>query len=166
MNSRWKPRQYRSAGRFVGLVATVACATILIVPRAAAQAVPGDFHGTWVPARTACDSPLRMVVAADRLTLANGKDSQSLGGIEMAGPGYFQPGYRGIMAVLFTEFSGHQPVVVHFNAGEKKGVAQAEFAATIAGAPTAHANAYNAHIAKLALARRFPLEKVALKKCA
>jgi len=159
-------RVRRSIRRAVVLVAMLSCAPMLAIPPAAAQSVvPSEFHGNWVPAKAACDSPLRIAVSGDRLTLVNGKDSQGLGEIEMAGPAYFQPGYRGIMAVLFTEFSGHQPVILHFNAGEKKGVAQAEFAATITPAQTPHAKAYNAHIAKLNLAKRFPLEKIAPKKC-
>src|SRR5262245_13385108 len=93
----------------------------------ALSAVPAEYLGTWVPTKATCDSPARMLVAADRLTLVNGKDSESLGGIEMAGPGYFPPDYRGIMAVLITEFSGHQPVTVIFNLNEKRGVAQADF---------------------------------------
>jgi hypothetical protein len=139
----------------------------LTATQAPAQSVvPKEFQGIWVPAKAACDSPLRVSVAGDRLTLANGADSQSFGGIEMAGPGYFPPGYRGIMAVLFTEFAGHQPVILHFNADEKKGVAQAEFAPVMPGTPTPQLKAYNAHIAKLNLAKRFPLQKVPLKKCA
>jgi hypothetical protein len=139
---------------------------LLAAMHAAAQSVvPREFQGTWVPAKASCDSPLRVSVAADRLTLANGADSQSLGGIDMAGPAYFPPGYRGIMAVLFTEFSGDQPVILHFNADEKKGVARAEFAALTPGTPTPQLKAYNAHIAKLNLAKRFPLQNMPLKRC-
>jgi len=106
------------------------------------------------------------VIAADRLTLVNGKDSQALSEIEMAGPGYFPPDYRGIMAVLITEFSGQQPVTASFNVGEKKGVAQLDFAPVQPGKSTPQLNAYNARISKLNLAKRFPLDKVSLKKCA
>jgi hypothetical protein len=105
-------------------------------------------------------------VAADRLTLVNGKDTESLGGIEMAGSGYFPPGYNGIMAVLITEFSGHQPATATFNIGEKRGVAQVEFAPVMPGKPTPTLSQYNARISKLDLARRFPLNKIALKRCA
>ena len=127
---------------------------------------PPQFRGAWVPAKATCESPVRMVVGTDRLTLQNGKDTEDLGGVEMAGPGYFAPGYRGIMAVLFTEFSGDQPALVTFNPGEKKGVAQLEFAPVMPGKGNALKAKYNAHISKLALARRFPLDKVPLKKCA
>ena len=133
---------------------------------AAVSAVPAEFQGTWVPSKAACESPVRVLVAADRLTLANGKDSEALGGIEMAGPGYFAPDYRGIMAVLITEFSGHQPVIATFNLGEKKGAAQVEFAPVMPGTGTAQLKAYNARISKLNLAKRFPLNKVLLKRCA
>jgi len=132
----------------------------------ALSAVPTEFQGTWVPSRATCESPVRVLVAAEALTLVNGKDSVAIGGIEMAGPGYFPPGYRGIMAVLITEFSGQQPVTATFNLAEKKGVAQVEFAPVMPGKSNAQLNAYNARISKLNLARRFPLNKELLKKCA
>jgi hypothetical protein len=129
-------------------------------------AVPAEYRGTWVANLAACSSTLRVTIGADRVTLINPQDSQSLGDIEMAGPGYFPPDYRGVMAVLITEFSGHQPVTITFNLGEKKGVAQIEFAPVMPGSLTAQGKAYNAHIAKLNLAKRFALNKVLLKKCA
>jgi hypothetical protein len=70
------------------------------------------------------------------------------------------------MAVLIAEFSGHQPVTATFNLGEKKGAAQVEFAPVMPGKATAQLTAYNAHISKLNLAKRFPLNKVLLKRCA
>ena len=69
------------------------------------------------------------------------------------------------MAVLITEFSGQQPVIATFNVGEKKGAAQLDFAPVMPGKATPPLTAYNARISKLDLARRFPLNKVALKKC-
>ena len=131
----------------------------------AATPVPAPLQGKWVPASASCDSPVRMQVSATSITLVNGSDTQTVGGIEMAGPGYFAPGYRGIQSVLITEFDGHQPVTVTFNADEKKGVARAEFAAITPGQPTPLLKAYNAHIGKLALAKRFPIDKAALKRC-
>lgn len=131
----------------------------------AAPAVPAALHGTWVPAGAKCESSVRMQVAAASLTFVNGADSQVLGGIEMAGPGYFAPDYRGIQAVLITEFDAQQPVTVTFNADEKKGVARAEFAPVVQGRQTPQLKAFNARITKLDLAKRFPLHKVALKKC-
>jgi hypothetical protein len=134
---------------------------------AALGPVPSEFRGTWVPTQATCQSPVRLVVTGDRLTLVNATDSETLGGIEMAGPSYFQPGYRGIMAVLFTEFSGDQPVIATFNLGEKKGVARADFAPVMptSGGVTPQLKAYNARISKLNLVKRFPLNKVVLKKC-
>jgi hypothetical protein len=108
---------------------------------------------------------VRVGVAADRLTLINGKDREELGGVEMGGPGFWGPDYRGILAVLLTEFNGQQPATVTFNVGEKKGVAQVEFSPLLAGNANAQMKAYNARIGQLNLARRFPLHKVLLKKC-
>ena len=132
---------------------------------AAPNVVPGGFQGAWVPVKAGCDSAVRVLIAADRLTLQSGKDSESLGGIEMAGPGYFAPGYAGIMAVLLTEFSGDQPVIASFNVGEKRGTARLDFAPVMPGTSTAQLAKYNAHIGRLDLARRFPIDKVLLKRC-
>lgn len=110
--------------------------SLAIASTADAAGVPPAFHGTWVAANAACTSPLRLTVAGDRLTLANGADRESLAGIEMAGPGYFPPGYAGTMAVLITEFDGQQPATMTFNVNEKKGVARIEFAPTMPGKAT------------------------------
>ena len=83
------------------------------------------------------------------------RTAQALGEIEMAGPGYWGPEYRGIMAVLITEFSGQQPVTASFNVGEKKGVAQLDFAPVQPGKSTPQLNAYNARSSKLNLASHF-----------
>ena len=70
------------------------------------------------------------------------------------------------MAVLITEFSGQQSATATFNLGEKQGVAQVEFAPVIPGKANAQLAAYNARISKLNLAKRFPINKVPLNKCA
>ena len=145
---------------------TIACAAGIAAAAPARADVPAAFQGIWVPAKAACGSPLRMVVGADRLTFEHGSDRQDLRGIQMAGPGYFPPDYRGIAAVLITEFDGHQPVTVTFNPGEKKGTALAEFAPLLSGKSTPQMAAYNARIKSLRLATRFTLDKVPLKKCA
>ena len=127
--------------------------------------VPAQYQGTWVPSKATCESPIRVAVTADRLTLQNGNDTEAIGGIEMAGPGYFAHDYRGIMAVLLTEFNGDQPAMVTFNLGEKRGVAQVDFAPVMSGKGNAQMAKYNAHISKLGLAKRFPLDKAQLKRC-
>src|SRR4051794_32832557 len=120
--------------RIAKLRALIGLPALMIVFSAPAwSAVPAEFQGAWVPSKATCDSPARVLVAADRLTLVNGKDSEALGGIEMAGPGYFAPDYRGIMAVLITEFSGNQPAIATFNLREKKGAAQVDFAPVMPG---------------------------------
>jgi hypothetical protein len=146
--------------------AVVALASALGAAQAwAANAVPAQFQGGWVPANAGCESPVRAQVAASSVTLVNGSDKQPLGGIEMAGPGYFAPGYRGIQAVLITEFDGQQPATMIFNASEKRGVAQIDFSPVMPANQTPQSKAYNARISNLNLAKRFPLNKVALKKC-
>jgi hypothetical protein len=156
----------RSASRAGVIHALLVWAATLGASVAAAQnVVPAEFQGKWVPARATCASPAAVLITANRLTLVNGNDREALGGIEMAGPGYFPPDYNGIMAVLITEFSGQQPLTATFNVNEKKGVAQVEFAPLQPGASNALLRAYNARISKLNLARRYPLHAVPLKKC-
>jgi len=154
-----KPRIARSTALLGPLAAALVVSTVF-----AANPAPAPLQGAWVPASAGCDSPLRIQVAANQLTLVNGADKQALGGNEMAGPGYFPPGYRGIEAVLITEFDGHQPATMTFNADEKRGVARIEFSSVTPG-PGPALKALNAHLAKLNLAKRFPLNKAALKKC-
>jgi len=162
MNSH-SPGATRVLQPIFALALSAACSCVW---SASSQAVPAQYQGKWVPQKANCDSAARVVVAADKLTLSNGNDSQAIGGIEMAGPGFFPPGYNGIQAVLITEFDGHQPATATFNANEKKGVALVEFAPVQPGKGNPQLNAYNAHITKLNLAKRFPLNKVPLKKCA
>jgi hypothetical protein len=143
----------------------VMCVAVAVSALAAQRTVPADYQGRWVPSNGACDSPVAVVVAADRVTLINGKETLVLGDVEIAPAGYWGRDYRGIMALAITEFSGHQPATVSFNYGEKKGVGQVEVAPVMPGRPNTQMTAYNAHIQKLNLAKRFPLDKVPLKKC-
>ena len=55
---------------------------------------------------------------------------------------YFGPDYRGIQAVLITEFEGAQPVTATFNLNEKKGVAQLELGVPTPAHPLAEAHAF------------------------
>lgn len=145
--------------------AVVALLVVHGVPPAAAQ-VPPALHGDWVRAAAGCGDPARVRVEAARITLVNGADTQTFGDVEMAGPGYFPPGYRGIEAVAIVEFSGDQPVTATFNAGEKRGVARVAFTPPTADAPgNAVLNALNARLRALDLGRRFPLHETALRRC-
>jgi hypothetical protein len=134
--------------------------------RTVAAQVPAEFAGDWVPASAMCSSPARIRVEAAKITLVNGADSEAFGGVEMAGPGFFGPDYRGISAVAITEFDKDQPVQMYFNYNEKRGAAQAELASPIAGNVNAIGKAMNARLSKLNLVKRFPLHQVPLKKCA
>jgi hypothetical protein len=141
-------------------------ALVIGTARSASAQVPAEFTGEWVPAAAMCTSPVRIRVEAARITLVNGTDSEGFGGVEMAGPGFFGPDYRGISAVATAELDKDAPVQMVFNYNEKKGVAQAELASPIAGNVNAIGKALNARLAKLNLVKRFPLNQVALKKCA
>ena len=145
----------------------VACgfACFMLTPASAAAQVPVAFHGDWVAAQATCDAPVRFRVETAKLTLVNGADIQSFGDVEMAGPAYWGPDYKGgIESVAFAEFSGDQPVIATFNPGEKKGVAQLAFGEPTPGPGPALA-ALNVRYQKLNLVKRFPINKVPLKKC-
>jgi hypothetical protein len=152
------------------LLAAFASLVLAPLPMAAQSGpfaqVPAEYRGEWVAASAACTAPVRVRVEATAITVINGTDKESLGGLEMAGPGYWGPDYKGIMALAITEFSGDQPLTASFNYGEKKGVAIVEFAMAGPDRPgNAVLNKMNAYFRKLNLAKRFPLHQVPLKKC-
>jgi hypothetical protein len=150
----------------VARIGTAVCCLVAGLSASAGRnPVPATFQGAWVPAKAACDSPVRVQIAADQVTLVQGNDREALGDIEMAGPGFWGRDYRGIMAVLLTEFGGQQPATITFNVGEKLGAAQIEFSPVLKGNANAQMKAYNARITKLKLAKRFALDKVVLKRC-
>ena len=95
------------------MLAVFASLNLAPLPAAAQGAfaqVPAEYRGDWVAAAAACTAPVRVRVEPTRITLVNGTDTESLGGLEMAGPGFFPPDYKGIQAVAITEFSGDQPL--------------------------------------------------------
>ena len=158
-------RVFRQADLLLVLTAVVMVGS---TTPALAQNTPVDpeYRGTWVPTKSTCVSPVRFVVAASEVTLINGKDTASFGDVHQAGPSYFGPEYSGILAVVIAEFNGDQPLTATFNVDEKKGVGQVEFAAvTPAPASNVALTKLNARYTKLNLAKRFPLNKVLLKRC-
>jgi hypothetical protein len=132
----------------------------------AQQQVPAEFQGDWVAASATCTAPARIRIAATSVTLVNAADKESLGAVEMAGPGFFPPDYNGIQQVAISELGGDQPVGVTFNYQEKRGVALADMAVPGPDRPgSAALNTLNARLRKLNLVKRFPLHQVPLKKC-
>jgi hypothetical protein len=145
----------------------VTAVLFLLAAGPAAAQIPAEFQGDWVPAAQACTSAARVRFEVTRITLVNGTDMESFGGVEMAGPAYFPPGYRGIQAVAYAEFSGDQPMPITFNLRGKKGMAQVEFSPiTRSPRPSPIDRALNAHLTKSNLAKRFPLDQVPLRRCA
>ena len=61
--------------------------------------------------------------------------------------------------------AARDPYIVTFNLGEKEGVGLVEYS-PVTLRPNAPVDAYNARIMKLNLAKRFPMDRVPLKKCA
>jgi hypothetical protein len=128
--------------------------------------IPTEFQGDWVAAAAACTSPARIRLESARVTLVNAVDKESLGAVEMAGPGFFPPDYNGIQQVAIADLGGDQPFSITFNYQEKRGTALAEMAPPGPDrAGNAALNALNARLRKLNLAKRFPLHQVPLKKC-
>lgn len=133
-------------------------------PARAAEPVPAEFRGDWVPAGAACTSPLRFRVSATNATLVNGADKASYG--DLAWPTqFFGPDYSGIVVTGIPEFeSGDSPFTIFFNADEHKGMAKLGI---LQGDETPGNARYNAIVrAAKKLNQRFPLDNVPLKKCA
>jgi hypothetical protein len=130
---------------------------------AAEDKVPADQQGDWVPAKAACQSPLRFRVAETRMTLINGKDSESYGDIGITHT-FFGPDYQGISFVAIPEFNrGDTAFTVYFNADEKKGMTKLSI---LVGQEAPGNDSYNAIVrAAKKLNQRFPLDNVLLKKC-
>lgn len=143
-------------------LAALTVAVLLQHPLAARDTIPPDFRGEWVPQRGSCDAPLRLIVAESTLTLANGKDRQTWGNVGVP-TSFFGPDYKGISAVALPDFDGDQPFTVYFNADEKKGITKVSIYIDM-GKPRDAAVARIQAAAK-ALATRFPLDDVPLRKC-
>ena len=125
--------------------------------------VPAQFHGDWVPQKATCEAaPARLRVAAGNLTLINGKDTQTYGGLGVP-TSYFGPDYRGISVVAIADFEGAQPFTVYFNHEEKKGVTRVEIYVPMPG--PANPQVAKIQSAAKALAARFPVNNVPLKQC-
>lgn len=126
--------------------------------------VPAEQHGEWVPVTAGCESPSRFRVEERRMTLVNGKDSQSWGNIGVTHT-YFGPDYEGISFVAMPELdSGEAPFTVFFNADDKPGVTKVEIYTEMQGVLPPQVKAIQARAKKLA--DRFPaLNQAPLRKC-
>lgn len=125
--------------------------------------VPAEFQGDWVPATGACTSLVRFRVAESSMTLINGKDTATYGNLGTTAT-YFGNEYNGIFVVFLPELdSGNPPFTAFFNADEKKGVTKVDIYTEMPGPMNAPGRALQAAAKKLAT--RFPVNKIALKKC-
>jgi hypothetical protein len=152
----------------ITLCRTLVVAAVLALLGAPAAAtedkVPAEYQGDWVPEKGTCESPVRFRIAETRMTLINGKDSASYGGIGITHT-FFGPDYQGISFVAMPELdSGNAPFTVFFNADEKKGVTKVDIYQEIKGTQNAQVKAIQAAAKKLS--ERFPLNNIPLKKCA
>jgi hypothetical protein len=148
-------------------VTNLALVMLLLAPAAqalAGDAVPAEFRGDWVPASGDCAALQRLKVAESTLTLVNGKDSQSYGGIGIPTT-FFGPDYTGISVVAIPEVDGgNAPFTVYFNYDDKKGVTEVEIYVEMKGPQNAQLKAIQDAAKKLAA--RFPaLNLKPLKKC-
>lgn len=115
-------------------------------PVQSAEPLPSEFHGTWVPAGSACPAPLGISVSAQAIQFRNAKSKRSFP-VEACFSCEGGSRYDGI--VVWATPTGTQaelPFTAVFNAGERKGVAVVDVLS-----PT--------------LQSQFPLNKVELKRC-
>ena len=106
--------------------------------------VEAKFRGDWVPAKAACNSPLRMVIDANLVAFVNGSQRQEFRKLEQC---FSCMGHdvQGI-TLLSTDAMGDSPWTVTMDGSKKSKVAVSV--------------ALDKH-----LAARFPLGTAALKKC-
>jgi hypothetical protein len=137
---------HRSRRWLAGQLILLAAVLSPLVAAAQTDAVPADQLGVWVPAKSDCKSPLKLELAPKQMTLTSGKDRVSHGNVQLS-YSYFGNSYQGIQFAAMPDWDKTQPYVVILNADEKKGRAKIYFS-------------------DAALKKRFPLEKVPLKRCA
>jgi hypothetical protein len=118
---------------------------------AGAVAMTGDsvaepFRGSWVPAKTTCDSPLKLVIGPQSVAFVNGAQRAEFRKLEQC----FSCMGRDVqdMTLLSTDAMGDSPFMLTLD-GRKK------------ARPAIGVDLGN----DKKLAARFPLHNVALKKC-
>ena len=128
---------------------TTAMFAMALLAGSAAQAMTGEsvavvFRGEWVSAKAACDSPLRLVIDANRVTFVNGAQRAEYRKLEQC---FSCMGHdvQGI-TLLSTDAMGDSPWTITMD-GSKK----AKVAVSVA--------------LDKQLAARFPLGTSALKRC-
>ena len=122
---------------------------LAVIASSAAQAMTGGsveakFRGDWVPAKAACNSPLRMVIDANLVAFVNGSQRQEFRKLEQC----FSCMGRDVQGItlLSTDAMGDSPWTVTMDGSKKSKVA------------------VSVALDKQ-LAARFPLGTAALKKC-
>jgi len=150
---------------FLCRAAAIAALWTALGAQDACAQIPGEFHGTWVPATAACDSATKLEVAVDKLTLVNGADKESFGDIGIPAS-FFGPEYSGISVVAVPGINGPtQPFTLFFNADEKKGETRIDIYQDM-GDTSGNPQLDAVQTAAKKLADRFPaLNRTTLKKC-
>lgn len=111
-----------------------------------AEPLPPEFHGTWVPAGSACPSPLAISVSTQSIQFRNAKSERSFQ-VEACFSCEGGARYNGIVVwATPTEPQAELAFTAYFNAGERKGGAVVEVLAP-------------------GLQSQFPLNKVELRRC-
>ena len=124
-------------------LAALACASAVAMT---GDSVAEPFRGSWVPAKAACDSPLRIVIDPQAVTFVNGAQRAEFRKLEQC----FSCMGRDVqdMTLLSTDAMGDSPFMITLD-GRKK------------AKPAIGVDLGNDR----KLAARFPLHNVALKKC-
>ncbi len=131
---------------------TTAMFAMALFAGSAAPAMTGDsvdpkFRGDWVPGKAACDSPLKLVIAANAVTFVNGAQRAEFRKLEQcfscAG------GARDIdpPTMLSTDAMGDSPWIIYLDRKRKTATLTVDFSND------------------KKLGARFPLGTAALKKC-
>jgi hypothetical protein len=131
----------------------------------AQESLPPEFRGNWVAAAGSCTARVRFVVGERRVTLVNGEDREAYGDIAIA-YSFFGRDYEGLSVVAIPEFSSNNaPFTIIFNADEVKGRTVLDMHQEIKVDGPRNPRLESIQAASRKLAARFPLNRIALKKC-
>src|SRR5688572_563588 len=112
-SSKGRPvmKTIRSFAFALGLVAASASFAIT------GGSVDTALRGTWVPAKVACTSALKVVVEANKVTFVNGAQQQAYTKLDQC----FSCAGRDVQNVIWlsTDAMGDSPFIIHFDTAKK-----------------------------------------------
>lgn len=114
--------------RYTAFLKAAATLAALAASSGALAQIDASLRGTWAPDTKACAAGPLLRVAADTITVVEGDKSKTLGDVDVCHSCAGGARYQGIVKMVTTEFSTGKPtpLMVVFNADERRGVARVD----------------------------------------